>query len=52
MKYKSYNLDITITNENNETPLDLAIKLERNEIIELLNNFHNEYTKLRNKNSN
>jgi len=49
MKCKFHNLDITLTNENNETPLDLSIKLDRKDIIELLNNFDNEFTKLRNK---
>jgi ankyrin repeat protein len=49
MIYKYDNLDITLINENNETPLDLAIKLDRQEIIELLNNFNNEYTKSRDK---
>ena len=49
MVCKYHNLDITFTNENDETPLDLAIKLDRKEIIELLNNFDNEYTKLRDK---
>ena len=49
MKYKYDNLDITITNNNDETALDLAIKYDRKEIIELLNNFENEYTKNRSK---
>lgn len=52
MLIKYDNLDITIKNKNNETALDLAIKLDRKEIIELLNNFDNEYTKLGNKRNN
>ena len=44
MLYKFHNLDITFPNQNNETPLDLALKYDRKEIIELLNNFENEYT--------
>ena len=44
MLYKFENLDITLPNENNETALDLAIKYDRKEIIELLKNFKNEFT--------
>lgn len=44
MFVKFENLDITLTNKNNETALDLAIKYDRKEIIELLKNFKNEFT--------
>ena len=49
MLVKFENLDITLPNENNETALDLAIKYDRKEIIELLNNFNNEFTEKRSK---
>jgi len=33
MRYKFHNLDITIPNKNNKTPLYLSIKLDRKEIV-------------------
>ena len=33
-----------MTNNNNETPLEIAEKYNRNEIIELLKNFKNDFT--------
>ena len=47
MFVKFENLDITLPNKNNETALDLAIKYDRKEIIELLKNFKNEFTENR-----
>ena len=45
MLYKSHKLDINLTNNNNETPIQIAQKFNRYEIIKLLKNFKNNYTK-------
>jgi ankyrin repeat protein len=45
MLYKSDKLDINLTNNNNQTPIQIAEKLNRYEIIKLLKNFENDYTK-------
>ena len=45
MLYKSHKLDINLLNSNNESPIQIAEKFNRYEIIELLKNFKNDYTK-------